>query len=286
MLNALSFDLEEWYHPEEIRRSNLNYTRHSQAEAATLPILELLKRYAVRATFFTVGEVAAENPHLIAQVIDAGHELAFHGWTHKPLWALTAETFAKEIEQFLIWRDQHFGGVPVIGFRAPTFSLDATTAWALDVLGVYRFRYDSSIFPMGMGLYGVAGAPLSPYRIRSDDLTQPAKTGLLEIPMSVYPLGLGGLKLGFTGGFYLRALPWPIVKTLIQRSNATGRAANVYINPWEAHAATPRLRLSPKGRLILYYGLPSLGKLEKLLQHFAFDSLQNVFKEDLRLNHA
>jgi len=273
MFNLLTIDLEEWYHPEAIRRSGLTINAPaSQVIAATLPLLDWLKRAEVKATFFTVGEVAEAHPRLIERLLDEGHELAFHGWTHKPLWVLNPDTFAQEIEQFLHWRYAHFRGVEVLGYRAPTFSLDASTAWAIEILQRYGFRYDSSIFPARNNLYGVDGAPRQPYRLRPDDLTAPAAEGLLEIPMSV--AALGPLKIGFTGGLYLRALPYALVKYFFQQNNAQGHPAMVYIHPWETHAATPRLPLSIGGRLVLYYGLPSLAKVERLLADFSFTNLQ------------
>jgi len=274
---ALSFDLEEWYHPEAIRTSGMTFTKTAQVAAATTPILDLLAQYGVRATFFTVGEVAAENPQLIERILHAGHELAFHGWTHKPLWALDAESFAGEIEQFLNWRDAHCPGVKILGYRAPTFSLDHTTAWAVAVLRQHGFTYDSSIFPARTPLYGVPNAPRQPYFINGDDLTTPAEAGLLEIPMSVF--ALGGARLGFTGGLYLRALPLWVVKAMLRRTPQ----ARLYIHPWETHAATPRLSLPFGSRFILYTGLPALKKLEKLLQTFDFDTMQNIFLAKTKL---
>jgi hypothetical protein len=196
---------------------------------------------------------------------------------------MTPGSFAAEVERFLEWRDAIFPGIKILGFRAPTFSLDERTAWAIPILEQHGFVYDSSIFPARTPLYGVPNAPLTPYRISSDNLVgtgfilsapQP-QTGLLEIPMSVYPLA--GMRIGFTGGLYLRALPWWGIKILITRTNAAGRAAVIYIHPWETYAPTPRLSLSRWRQFILYAGIPSLGKLERLLQTFRFDSLQSVF---------
>lgn len=277
--NALSFDLEEWYHPEAIRQSKLQVTRSSQVVEATTPILDCLAHYGVKATFFTVGEVAAAHPHLIERLLNDGHELAFHGWTHDPLWVMTPQGFAAEIEQFLKWRDQHFAGVDILGFRAPTFSLDANTAWAISVLLDHGFHYDSSIFPARTPLYGVPQAPLEPYYLNATDLQDSipnsANKRLLEIPMSVFPLL--GLRIGFTGGLYLRALPYGVIRWLMMATNRARRAAVMYIHPWETYAATPRCKLSWGGRMVLYYGLPSFDKLEHLLRDFQFDTMQKLF---------
>src|SRR5690606_5361519 len=118
-----------------------------------------------------------------------------------------------------------------------------------------------------------------PYRISHQNPAEQDTNGLLEIPMSVFPLGM--LKIGFTGGLYLRALPLPLIETFIRRSNANGRPAVMYIHPWETYAATPRCRLSWGGRFILYYGLPSYGKLAKLLTQFRFGTMQQAFHDTL-----
>ena len=279
MKNALSFDLEAWYHPEAIRTSDLTFERVSHVFEATTPLLDLLARYHTQATFFTVGEVAHDYPQLIDRILNEGHELAFHGWTHNPLWAMTPQSFADEIERFLELIQQKFRGVEILGFRAPTFSLDNSTAWAIQILNQYDFIYDSSVFPAKTPLYGVPAAPLYAYHMH---LTSPAEVSpdenyLLEIPMSVYPIL--NQRIGFTGGLYLRALPLSIIKKFIKRTNAAGRPVVMYIHPWETYADTPRLPLSRWQSFILYHGLPSFNKLEKLLQstEFEFDTMQSVY---------
>jgi polysaccharide deacetylase family protein (PEP-CTERM system associated) len=288
MLHALTIDLEEWYHPYNIQTSSLHFERSTQAEAATLPILTLLERYGVKATFFVVGELAQSHPHLIERILAAGHELGCHGWTHLPLWNLTPTQFAEELTQFLAWRDATFPGVPILGYRASTFSLDDSTAWAVTTLLDHGFHYDSSIFPAATPLYGVPTAPLTPFQLLNLDgrlmMPSPAtsptlnRPALLEIPMSVFPIA--GRRVGFTGGLYLRALPWQVVRQLFHYTENAKRPAVVYIHPWETYRQTPRLPLSRWGRFVVYYGMPSFDKLEKLLQTFSFGPMQTVFLEN------
>jgi polysaccharide deacetylase family protein (PEP-CTERM system associated) len=283
MLNALSFDLEEWYHPEAIRTSGVRYQAQSQAEAATLPLLALLREYHTRATFFTVGELAASQPALMESILAEGHELGFHGWTHKPLWVMAPDDFRSEIDQFLAWRDRDFPGVGVKGFRAPTFSLDHRTAWAIPILGDYGFAYDSSIFPASTPLYGLPEAPLGPCYVGQGGAgvlisQQPGPaTPLYEIPMSVY--SWAGRRIGFSGGLYLRALPGPLIRHCLRATHRAGRAGVFYVHPWETYPPTPRLKLSLGARLILYTGMASaLQKLEGLLQSFRFSTMSDVFR--------
>lgn len=57
---------------------------------STPRVLDLLKRYDVRATFFVVGEQARQNPELIHRMVAEGHTVAGHSYYHLPqstLWS-------------------------------------------------------------------------------------------------------------------------------------------------------------------------------------------------------
>ena len=108
---------------------------------------------------------------------------------------MSPETFSAEISRFLAWRDVNFPDVMIRGFRAPTFSLDEKTAWAIPILREHGFEYDSSIFPARTPLYGVPDAPRHAYHISPENLADEAADGLLEIPMSVFDLFGGAARL-------------------------------------------------------------------------------------------
>jgi polysaccharide deacetylase family protein (PEP-CTERM system associated) len=275
-LGALSIDLEDWYHPELVRRSVPADERTCLVAGATQPILRLLDRYGVKATFFIVGEVAQRAPRLVWQIVQAGHEIGCHGFSHKPLWELTPATLADELAQYRALIEQIVGPkVPLLGFRAPTFSLDQRTAWAVDVLADAGYRYDSSIFPLKTPLYGVAGAPDAPYRLSSNDVSRPDPAGrLVEFPMNVGRIA--GLRLPISGGTYLRLLPMPLLTALLRR---VGRRQPfvVYVHPWEMSPLTPRLRLPAPAWLATYVNRDAaLDKLEGLLRQFDFAPLHAV----------
>ncbi|MGQ9517642.1 MAG: polysaccharide deacetylase family protein, partial [Anaerolineae bacterium] len=201
-LHALTIDLQEWYHAELVRGRLPAGASIDQAPAAVRPLLALLKERAVQATFFVVGEVAERHPDLLREIAAAGHEIACHSYSHRPLWELTPAELSAELEGFRRLVDDIVGDAPaVIGFRAPTFSLDARSAWAVDVLVEHGYRYDSSVFPMRTPLYGVPAAPLEPYRIRASSLEQPDAHGrLVEFPMTV--CRLGRWRIPVSGGTY------------------------------------------------------------------------------------
>src|SRR4030043_553068 len=120
-INALSIDLEEWYHSElvEGRRSSF-----SQVEEATRPILDLLDRYQTKASFFVVGEVAEQNPDLIQSIYEAGHEIGCHTFSHTLVWELGENLFRQALKRFQSVMDRILGKIKIKGFRAPCFSID------------------------------------------------------------------------------------------------------------------------------------------------------------------
>jgi len=272
-INALSIDLEEWYHSELVEGKRSPF---SQAEEATRPILDLLDRYQIKASFFVVGEVAEQNPGLIQSIFQKGHEIGCHTFSHKLVWNLDENLFREELEHFDSVMSKILGKIKVRGFRAPCFSIDNRNRWALKVLLDFGYRYDASIFPLKINpLYGVRGAPTQPYRISLEDVRkEDSKSALLEFPLC--PLMIGRWKIPISGGFYLRALPLPFIYWGLKKINQT-KPFILYFHPWESYAKTPRLKLPLYNRVISYYGISSaLRKLEFLLKHFKFARVDQV----------
>jgi len=283
-VHALSIDLEDWYHPELVRRHVAPAERVGHALAATRPLLDLLARYKTRATFFVVGEVAAACPDLVRQIAERGHEIGCHGWSHRTLWDLSPATLDAELNDCRRLMEDILGTAGAMqGFRAPTFSLDQRTAWAVDVLADAGYRYDSSVFPVRSALYGVSGAPTMPYRLSGENVRRPDPAGrLVEFPMSVAQMG--PLKVTGSGGAYLRLLPMPLLTWLLRRI-AVRTPFVVYVHPWETSPETPVLRLPLLDRMVTYYNIGgALGKLEHLLREFRFAPLRDVLSQLGMLN--
>ena len=204
---AFSFDVEDWFHSEFVPESQRRASADSVVERGTSRILDLLRQTSSRATFFLLGDVVREHPALVRRIADEGHEIGCHGVDHRPLWRLDAGSFARQLDEFRGVVERVLGHFPVVGYRAPSFSLDRTTAWALDVLREQRYAYDSSIFPARVKLYGVPDAPVGIYRPARDDLVRHDPAGaLVEFPVAVG--AAGPVRLPVAGGFYLRALPF------------------------------------------------------------------------------
>jgi polysaccharide deacetylase family protein (PEP-CTERM system associated) len=273
MINALSIDLEDWYHAELMAGRRASF---SQAAEATQPVLDLLDRYQTKASFFVVGEVAEQNPDLIRLVFQKGHEIGCHTFSHKLLWSLDESLFREELKRFHALMEKILGEVKIKGFRAPCFSLDNRNKWVLRVLLDFGYQYDASIFPLKINpLYGISGAPTRPYRISFEDVRrEDPQSPLMEYPFC--PLMIGRLKIPISGGVYLRILPLSLLYWGLRRINRS-QPFLVYFHPWEGYEKTPRLKLPLYSRVITYYGCRSaLKKLEFLLKHFKFTRIDQV----------
>ncbi len=136
MLNALSVDVEDWFQvgafENVIDRSSWDGRVH-RVERNTEAVLAMFDRAGVKATFFTLGWIAARYPALIRKISDAGHEVASHGWDHMRVFRMTPDAFAAVLEQT---RNaiEDAAGIAVTGYRAPSFSIDVRTPWAHEVL--------------------------------------------------------------------------------------------------------------------------------------------------------
>jgi polysaccharide deacetylase family protein (PEP-CTERM system associated) len=272
-LNILTIDLEEWYHPEFVRnkvpKNKVNRLNHSLNKT-----LSLLSEYDITATFFVVGELLEEYPEITAEIEDKGHEIAFHGYSHLPLWKLNPAVFHDEIKQFksMLKND-------CLGFRAPSFSLNNKTKWALKVLEDEGFIYDSSIFPAKTPLYGVPTARLTPYKPSKDDVVKEEVNGKLwEFPLLVYPII--GQRIPAAGGFYLRLFPAGFIKRAVRNINKMGVPGVLYLHNWELDPETPKLSLGLFRSFVTYYNSKkTVSKLNAILSDFEFTSFRNYLEK-------
>lgn len=259
----LTFDLEYWYNTEFLQKyipENTDCLDDKIVES-TLPLLEVLKRHKVNATFFVLGKVAEKYPDLIRQIYKEGHEIASHGYSHKPLSILSPSKFEEEIRKSITILHRITGTRP-IGFRAPNFSLDSDNCWALKILEENGFRYDSSIFPLKTPMYGNSGAPPRIYNI-TDRIT--------EFPLAVYEKGF--LRVPVAGGVYFRLTPLRMF-TRILKSVQKRSVPVIYFHPHELHNFIPDFKLPWWRRTLKYYNTKNgLSKFEMLLNCKSFQFL-------------
>lgn len=264
-MNAFTVDLEEWY--QGLTSTNPQVQRwpefESRAVLATERVLGVLAFCGVRATFFVLGYLADRQPDLVTRIRAAGHEIALHGYHHRFVSRLTPHEFERELVLGVHALERITGERP-IGHRAPYFSVNAGTSWALDLLEAHGFEYDSSLFPARTMLYGDPDAPRFPYR--------PVGHKIMEFPLST--VRLGGVNWPMAGGFYLRVLPASFVCWSIARLNRQGHPAILYMHPWELDTGQKYSKVSLRERVTHYYGRRHLEKkLRFLLSSFRFATL-------------
>jgi len=264
--NALTVDIEDWYH-SVLEIEPCDWPRYEdRVVAAHERLLAALAVAGARGTFFVLGHVAETHPEMVPAIEAAGHEIACHGYAHRLVYDQSPEEFRDDLCRGLdILRGQ--ATTPIRGYRAPYWSITARSTWALDIVAEQGLAYDSSIYPTKTNLYGIPSAPRSPFR-----LTTPGGRELLEFPPSVLRFPLW--RVPFAGGFWLRVLPYWFVRWGMGRFRREGWPALVYIHPPEFDPDKPRLPMGLFGRVLHYAGLRGLaGKIERLLGEFAFAPL-------------
>jgi polysaccharide deacetylase family protein (PEP-CTERM system associated) len=271
--NVLSVDVEDWFQVENFSTVLPSSTWHQCELRVERNVHFLLERFSaanVRATFFVLGWVAENLPGLVREIAQAGHEIASHGWSHTPIWRLTPAAFEAEAVRSRAFL-QDLSGQPVLGYRAPTFSVTSRTLWALGILAASGYAYDSSIFPVRHDRYGIPDAPLDIHR---------RPEGVWEIPLSV--ISLGRLRLPVAGGGYFRLYPWPLTRAAIHRLNASGRPGIVYLHPWEFDPGQPTVKGVSRLRTFRHrVGLSSSAqKLTRLLREFSFGPAHDALPLD------
>lgn len=266
---VLSFDVEEHYRIEAASglRLDSGFTERSRARLAptTRWILEELANRSIQATFFVVGEVARDDPGLIRAITAGGHEVASHGWDHRRVLTMTPEGFRADLRMSKDALEQASGG-PVVGYRAPTFSITRRNGWAIDILAEEGFLYDSSIVPAHHDRYGIPDAPRGPFLVLGHERE------LIELPPVT--IRLLGANLPIGGGGYFRLLPlWTLLAAVGRLRRETNPCYPVvYFHPWEFDPSQEQLPLKPLSRFRTYVGIrDSRARLARLLSanHFA-----------------
>jgi polysaccharide deacetylase family protein (PEP-CTERM system associated) len=273
MINALTFDVEEYFHAEAfagVVRPEEWPSLESRVVGATERILDLLAETSTRATFFVLGWVAERHRSLVRAIQAQGHEVGCHGYGHQMIGRLSREQFANDVQRAKLTLEDA-AGVAVIGYRAPTFSVVRETLWSLDVLGRIGFRYDSSIFPIVHDRYGIPDAPRFPHR----RAVSPDGT-IMEFPLST--VSRFGWRFPVAGGGYFRLLPYAVTAWALRDLNFhEGQPGIVYLHPWEIDPGHPRLSMDRLTRLRHSINTHSTElKLRRLVRDFHFAPVRDV----------
>ena len=164
-MNLLTFDVEDWYH---INYPVVDFTVFDQQEDhqalfdRTKKLTEYCKTRGIQGTFFVLGRLLEKRPEIGEWIVEQGQELALHGFEHDLL--TTKDPIRSRMNWNVPWRS--FGrspGTHPLGYRAPSWSINATNLWVLETLDSFGFAYDASIFPVKNFLYGLPTAPSEPF---------------------------------------------------------------------------------------------------------------------------
>jgi polysaccharide deacetylase family protein (PEP-CTERM system associated) len=273
MLNVLSVDVEEYFHPTEVQPSSDpgRWDHPSRVAGQIGRILDVLEAKQVKATFFLLGWVAEHQPGMVRAIRAARHEIGCHSYAHRLVYRMTPAEFREDTRR-AVAAIEDAGGVTPTAYRAPSYSITRQSFWALEILASCGFTHDSSIYPIAHDRYGIPG-----FHRHAQILPTPSGT-ILEIPVATASLW-NHMIAPVGGGAYLRLLPYRYTAAGIRRINRTeGKPACVYFHPWEIDSGQPRLAQGHVSRLRTYGGIGGmLGKLERLLSEFRFSTLQQVY---------
>lgn len=268
----MTVDVEDYFHVSAFE--GIIDRRHwadfpCRVERNTEQILELFAEHEVHATFFMLGWVAERYPGLVRRIVEAGHELASHGYAHVRATEQSPKEFREDVSHTRRLLEDTTG-TSVIGYRAASYSIGRNNLWAHQVLAEAGYRYSSSIYPIHHDLYGMPEAPR--FAFYSD------QGAILEIPVSTWDLM--GRKLPCGGGGYFRLFPYFYSRWALKRINRLDSQPCVfYFHPWEIDPHQPRVPgISLKTRIRHYLNLERMQRrLVRLLSDFQWDRMDRVF---------
>jgi polysaccharide deacetylase family protein (PEP-CTERM system associated) len=274
--NALTIDVEDYFQVSV-------FDRHIGRESWDLQpcrlernmecLLSMLAKHRVVATFFVLGWVAQRYPGLVRSIVQADHELASHGYSHRRASEQNRPEFFEDISHAKCLLED-VSGTAVKGYRAPSFSIDERNFWALKCIADAGYVYSSSIYPIHHDLYGMPAAPRFMFQPGDSD-------GLLELPLTTVRILNHNFPAG--GGGYFRLLPYRFSRWCLKRvNNREGQPCIFYFHPWELDPDQPRQNgVGLKTRFRHYTNLKRMKpRIEALLSDFQWDRVDRIFLQD------
>lgn len=280
MKNALTIDVEDYFQVTAfdgvVKRQDWKFYP-SRVENNTRRVLDLLDEYSLSGTFFVLGWVAEHYPGVVQAIANGGHEVACHGYGHDLVYNMQPSAFRADVRRSKALLEDLIG-VPVVGYRAPSYSITSHSMWALDILIEEGFTYDSSIFPIVHDNYGIPGSERFPYDIVRNG------GSIREFPLTTLALNFVGRKvvLPIAGGGYLRLLPAELVLWGMRSVNTTEKQPVVlYFHPWEMDPDQPRIKARLKSRFRHYLNLDTTeDKVRCIVSGLRFDTMARVLGLD------
>ena len=276
LANAMTVDVEDYFQVSafEPHIDRSHWEKYPcRIERNTEAILELFDQHDATATFFTLGWIAKHYPKLIRRIVDHGHELASHGFSHERVQNQSTDTFRDDVKRTKCILED-IGGVAVKGYRAASFSIGRETLWAFDVLAEEGYRYSSSVYPIRHDHYGMPEAPRFAFRPIPGN-------PFIEVPIT--SLSVWGKNLPCGGGGYFRLLPYAVFRWALHHVNRAEAAPCIfYFHPWEIDPDQPRIAgASLKTRFRHYHNLDRMrDRIAAMLQDFRWKRMDEIFLEN------
>jgi polysaccharide deacetylase family protein (PEP-CTERM system associated) len=267
--NIFTVDVEDWFHICGVggALAEDQWDRlPSRVERTTDRVLDLLDSTGVPATFFVVGWVAERFPRLVDRIRSAGHDIGSHGYAHQRAYDLGPDRFLDDLRASVQALRQ--AGTPDVHlFRAPEWSVNQRSLWALDLLAAERFTVDASMAPLRM--VGDTRYPRHPHR------RDTAAGSILEIPPLVADRFGHVMPLGW--GWGLRMSSPKRVLQAVEFENRLGRPAVFTVHPWEIDPDPPQVRLPMRLQFAHYFRLGGFTeRLREVLAGSAFGRIGDV----------
>jgi polysaccharide deacetylase family protein (PEP-CTERM system associated) len=276
MEHGLSFDIEDYYQIIYCDYFQIEAIPSAEVERNTHWILDTLLEAGISATFFLLYDVARQFPPLVKRIVHEGHEIAVHGYDHSLVYAMQPAAFRSAVTRAKE-EIEHYAGAQAVGYRAPAFSLNQSSLWAIDILKESGFLYDASI--KNIKKYSLCAPCFQKSIYRWPN-------GLYEIPLSC--VNILGRDIPVAGGGYLRHFPYWWTKYALQRLESKRCPGIVYMHPYEFENSYPRINAHHKpvsaklrAHTILQAhnrGQKQREKYKLLLADFSFSTLRNLIK--------
>ncbi len=263
---ALTVDVEDYFMSPECIPFDDWPRYESVIHTGMERCLTLLSDYNVKATFFFVAWLVERYPELVEWVDHQGHEIATHTYNHTYVTELDQNAFQESLKKSLDIL-QPLTSQPIIGHRAPAFSLERKKAWQFETLQSFGIKYDSSINPHQTYLYGDRTAPRHPYTLH----------GMVEIPPAA--IEWLGRRWPVGGGGTLRILPSFFLNQARKRYLSEGYPPVIYIHPWEFVPEHPKIDLPWKLQCIHWMGIKQVEKkLRQILSEYQSITMRKYFE--------
>ena len=273
----MTMDVESFYDIEAFKDRDIQYDENYSLEEGMAPYIDLLDKYNIKGTFFTlVSSLPKAKPYLL-KAIENNHEVALHGYNHKSPLLMNEKEFEENIIKA---KDilEHELNTKIIGYRAPCFGiLDSH----IEILKRNGFMYDSSSLNFHLAINS-SKVDLNNYE-RLNTLCY-KKDNFIEITPNRVRAYSGHLPV--SGGGYIRLVPWFVIVYYIKKCISKCNAYMFYVHPYEVcNKKVPKIKkLRFVEKLFIRIGRKSyIKKIEKIIKYlkkkgFEFKSLKEYIK--------